>query len=47
MSLGFLEVVSGPLVRSSYKAEQIVMDRPGTLPEHLAHLGEGSELSLL
>ena len=47
MSLGFLEVVSGPLVRSSYKAEQIVMDRPGTLPEHLAHLGEGSELSLI
>lgn len=47
MALGFMEVVSGPLVRSSYKAEQIVMDRPGNLPEHLAHLDAGSELSLI
>jgi len=47
LSLGFLEVVSGPLVRSSYKAEQIVMDKPGSLPEHLAHLDEGAQLSLI
>ncbi|WP_412029874.1 lipoyl synthase [Deinococcus yunweiensis] len=47
MALGFMEVVSGPLVRSSYKAEQIVMDKPGNLPEHLAHLDAGSELSLI
>jgi len=47
MQLGFLEVVSGPLVRSSYKAEQIVMDRPGNLPEHLSHLDGGSELTLI
>ncbi|UQN05223.1 lipoyl synthase [Deinococcus sp. QL22] len=47
MKLGFLEIVSGPLVRSSYKAEQIVMDRPGNLPEHLAHLEGGEQLSLI
>ena len=47
LSLGFMEVVAGPLVRSSYKAEQIVMDKPGGLPEHLAHIQEGSELKLI
>lgn len=47
MQLGFLEVVAGPLVRSSYKAEQIVMDKPGGLPEHLAHLDGGNELTLI
>lgn len=47
LELGFLEVVSGPLVRSSYKAEQIVMDSPRGLPKHLEHLEEGSELSLI
>lgn len=46
MQLGFMEVVAGPLVRSSYKAEQIVMDKPGGLPEHLAHI-EGNELKLI
>lgn len=47
MSLDFLEIVSGPLVRSSYKAEQIVMDKPGSLPEHLGHLQSGDELGLI
>ncbi|MFB9993608.1 lipoyl synthase [Deinococcus oregonensis] len=47
MKLGFLEIVSGPLVRSSYKAEQIVMDKPGNLPDHLAHLEGGEQLSLI
>ena len=47
LSLGFMEVVAGPLVRSSYKAEQIVMDKPGGLPEHLKHIQEGSELKLI
>ncbi|RJF72979.1 lipoyl synthase [Deinococcus cavernae] len=47
MQLGFMEVVAGPLVRSSYKAEQIVMDKPGGLPEHLRHLQESSELKLI
>ena len=47
MELGFTEVLSGSSVRSSYEAEQIVMDRPGNLPEHLAHLEAGSELSLI
>lgn len=47
MALGFMEIVAGPLVRSSYKAEQIVMDKPGSLPEHLAHLQDGDELSLI
>ena len=47
MQMGFMEVVAGPLVRSSYKAEQIVMDKPGGLPEHLAHIQEGSELKLV
>lgn len=48
MELGFLEVVSGPLVRSSYKAEQIVMDQPpGTLPDHLAHIKDNDELTML
>ena len=47
LSLGFMEVVAGPLVRSSYKAEQIVMDKPGGLPEHLKHIQEGSELKLV
>ncbi|SMB94962.1 lipoyl synthase [Deinococcus hopiensis] len=47
MALGFLEVVAGPLVRSSYKAEQIVMDKPGNLPDHLAHLEGGEQLSLI
>lgn len=46
MPLGFLEIVSGPLVRSSYKAEQIHMDKPGALPEHLEHL-EGEELTII
>ncbi len=44
MQMGFLEVVSGPLVRSSYKAEQIVMDNPRGLPQHLTHLTEGELL---
>jgi lipoic acid synthetase len=47
MQLGFMEVVAGPLVRSSYKAEQIVMDKPGNLPQHLAHLNQDSELKLI
>lgn len=47
LSLGFLEVVAGPLVRSSYKAEQIAMDKPTDLPEHLAHLQEGDVLGLV
>lgn len=47
LRLGFMEVVAGPLVRSSYKAEQIVMERPGGLPEHLAHLDGGNELKLI
>jgi lipoic acid synthetase len=47
MQLGFLEIVSGPLVRSSYKAEQIVMDHPRGLPEHLGHIADGDQLSLI
>ncbi|ADV66437.1 lipoyl synthase [Deinococcus maricopensis] len=47
MSLGFVEVVSGPLVRSSYKAEQLFMDKPGSFPEHLAHLDDGAQLGML
>ena len=47
MSLGFLEVVSGPLVRSSYRAEQIVMDHPRGVPEHLGHLDGGDQLNLI
>ncbi len=47
MEMGFVEVVSGPLVRSSYKAEQLFMDKPGDFPEHLAHLGEDNKLSML
>ena len=46
LDMGFVEVVSGPLVRSSYKAEQLFMDRPGDFPEHLAHLEGGDTLSL-
>jgi len=38
LGLGFLEVVSGPLVRSSYKAEQVL--EKGRLPGMLAHLSE-------
>jgi lipoic acid synthetase len=47
MAMGFVEVVSGPLVRSSYKAEQLFMDRPGDFPEHLAHLESESALGML
>ncbi len=47
LALGFLEVVSGPLVRSSYKAEQIVMDHPRGMPAHLSHLNAEDGLSLL
>ncbi|AZI43119.1 lipoyl synthase [Deinococcus psychrotolerans] len=47
LSLGFLEVVSGPLVRSSYKAEQIVMNHPRAMPAHLSHLSAEDGLSLL
>lgn len=52
MELGFVEVVSGPLVRSSYKAEQLFMPHPsgtgpGDFPEHLAHLQGDSALSML
>lgn len=44
LSLGFLEVVSGPLVRSSYKAEQVL--EKGRLPGTLAHLSESDVLSM-
>jgi len=44
MELGFLEVVSGPLVRSSYKAEQVL--EKGRLPGALAHLSDGDVLSM-
>ena len=44
LGLGFLEVVSGPLVRSSYKAEQVL--EKGRLPGTLAHLGEGDLLGM-
>ncbi|GGR12439.1 lipoyl synthase [Deinococcus ruber] len=44
MSMGFLEVVSGPLVRSSYKAEQVL--EKGRLPGALAHLGDGDLLGM-
>lgn len=37
-SMGFLEVVSGPLVRSSYKADAVFDNKPNAFPEHLAHL---------
>ena len=47
LALGFMEVVAGPLVRSSYKAEQIAMDKPTDLPEHLAHLNESDVLGLV
>ncbi|AFZ66229.1 lipoyl synthase [Deinococcus peraridilitoris] len=47
LQMGFVEVVSGPLVRSSYKAEQLFMDKPGSFPEHLAHLEQDSSLSLI
>ncbi len=47
LALGFMEVVSGPLVRSSYKAEQIAMDKPTDLPDHLAHLSENDVLGLV
>jgi lipoyl synthase len=47
LELGFLEVVSGPLVRSSYKAEQILMDHPRGVPTHLEHLSSADELSLI
>jgi lipoic acid synthetase len=44
MGLGFLEVVSGPLVRSSYKAEQVL--EKGRLPGTLAHLQESDVLGM-
>jgi len=47
MEMGFVEVVSGPLVRSSYKAEQVFMDKPGDFPEHLAHLHAEQKLGML
>ena len=47
LEMGFVEVVSGPLVRSSYKAEQLFTDKPGDFPEHLAHLQEGEKLTLI
>jgi lipoyl synthase len=45
LNLGFLEVVSGPLVRSSYKAEQVL--EKGRLPGALAHLSESDTLSMI
>ncbi|MBB6099949.1 lipoic acid synthetase [Deinobacterium chartae] len=42
--MGFLEVVSGPLVRSSYKAEQVFAERPNAFPEHLGHLTDSAQL---
>ncbi len=45
LEMGFLEVVSGPLVRSSYKAEQVL--EKGRLPGHLGHLAEGDTLGML
>ncbi|WP_424951388.1 lipoyl synthase [Deinococcus sp.] len=44
LSLGFLEVVSGPLVRSSYKAEQVL--EKGRMPGALAHLQESDVLGM-
>lgn len=46
MEMGFLEVVSGPLVRSSYKAEQVFMQDGPTqdIPDHLAHLKDTPNL---
>ncbi|PYE55361.1 lipoyl synthase [Deinococcus yavapaiensis] len=47
LEMGFVEVVSGPLVRSSYKAEQLFTDKPGDFPEHLAHLEGDAKLTLI
>ncbi len=45
-SLGFLGVLSGPLVRSSYRAgrlyAQSMLAKGRPIPEHLAHLAEGA-----
>jgi lipoic acid synthetase len=44
--IGFLGVLSGPLVRSSYRAgrlwAQSMMKRGDTIPEHLSHLAEAA-----
>ncbi|MDQ6739681.1 MAG: lipoyl synthase, partial [Actinomycetota bacterium] len=45
--IGFLGVMSGPLVRSSYRAGRLwatAMRKKGRdIPEHLAHIAEGIE----
>lgn len=45
--LGFLGVLSGPLVRSSYRAgrlyAQSMLAKGRQIPEHLAHLADGAE----
>ena len=45
--IGFLGVMSGPLVRSSYRAGRLwatAMRKKGLdIPEHLAHIAEGIE----
>ena len=44
--IGFLGVLSGPLVRSSYRAgrlwAQSMMKRGEQIPEHLMHLAEAA-----